>query len=316
MGGPWQGLVFAQAPGCAPSAGHLLWALLTPFSRGLCPLQRELGVRQLSRAGTTRGGMNRGCLNPTTPSPTCLHLTGASSSWETRCRVHSSSFHPLRKCARPSLPAQPRGCPVTLLLGLGGTGTSPGLARCRQCDLTPSLCCRCRKPLAGTGVGLARAGDICISSVYLHRPCPSVPPSLHLSPFPLPDPWGLRCRRLTADPGCLQSIRSRAGTKALCGLPPGLGQGWGGVLAPELGQTSPRDRRVMPSRPAAPARRYSPAGRGGLGLPRCPGDTLGHPDAAPTPGGVVSGRDLSQVRGCSRREMRLLPKRFHDTPSP
>uniref|UniRef100_A0A8B9USU1 Uncharacterized protein n=1 Tax=Anas zonorhyncha TaxID=75864 RepID=A0A8B9USU1_9AVES len=61
---------------------------------------------------------------------------------------------------------------------------------------------------------------------------PSVHPSLHL--FPLPDPpGGLRCRRLTADPGCLQSIRSRAGTKALCG---------GSPPAPSLGHAGEGSR--------------------------------------------------------------------------
>lgn len=100
--------------------------------------------------------------------------------------------------------------------------------------------------------------------------------------------------------GCLQSIRSRAGTKALCGLPPAR-PGWGGVPAPELGQTSPHDRRVMPSRPAAPALRYSPGGGGGLVLPTLPGNPPGHPDTV-----------LIQEKG----ETLLFPQMFHNTQSP
>lgn len=57
-GCPMAGIGFCPGPGLCPSAEHLLWALLAPLCPGLCPLQRELGVRQVGRAGTPRVGMN------------------------------------------------------------------------------------------------------------------------------------------------------------------------------------------------------------------------------------------------------------------
>lgn len=57
-GCPMAGIVFCPGPGLCPSAEHLLRALLPPLSPGSCSLQRELSVRQLGRAGTSRVWMN------------------------------------------------------------------------------------------------------------------------------------------------------------------------------------------------------------------------------------------------------------------
>lgn len=163
-----------------------------------------------------------------------------------------------------------------------------GLAWCGQWELVPSWSCWCHNPLAGTGVGLSRA---------LHCLHPSV---LHLSPFPLPDPRGLWCRRLTADPAASNPFVPGQEQRRFVGSPqPGPSGGW--VPAPELGQTSPRDRRVMPSRPAAPALRYSPGGGGGLVLPTLPGDPPGHPKTASI---------------WENGETLLFPQMFHNAQSP
>lgn len=72
MGVPWQGPFFVQALGCAPSAGHLPWALLTAPLPEFVSLTKGAGCEAAQQSGDhTNGDELRlpGCYNPLSHVP-------------------------------------------------------------------------------------------------------------------------------------------------------------------------------------------------------------------------------------------------------
>lgn len=247
-----------------------------------CPLQAPPGVScsLLSEPrGTCSSPLPSSSVNRTRMCPSRPRLPGAG-------RARSQPL--ARGSRKEQVPAQGRKGP-------GQGSRDPFLVLGRSLEAAGRACERGKLAMAGlASSGQAGAGRdpalgcpsyplpgcpwsqlwllICVCSV-----CVSVSPPVPLASFSLPDLRGLRRGRLTNDLSCLQSIRSSAGTKALCGTRAlFISPGSRGFPAPELGQTPPRDRRVMRSR-----------------LPRCAVSAL--------TARQVGGRGTAQPRGAGRR---------------
>lgn len=96
----------------------------------------------------------------------------------------------------------------------------------------------------------------CIASIH--------PPELHLSPFPLPDPRGLCCRRLTADPAASNPFVPGQEQRRFVGSPQ-PGPGVGGDPSSGTGTDFPVRQACNAFQTSSPSPQVQPWGRTGPG---------------------------------------------------